>query len=152
MPPLPPVTIATLPVKSKSGAMLKLLVLTLPAVAPTIPHREGSSPPDNHLARALWEIRHGLRVYFSREGKWRGDSHHESSGQAQRHEPATEWRIARRRQADGGGRGDWLHCHHGSREPRVFCRGRYSRTARERPRVHPGGIGCAWRHPQPWQL
>src|SRR5712691_9490606 len=45
MPTLPPVTMDTLPVKSKSGAMLKLLVLTLPAVAPTIPHRSGSSPP-----------------------------------------------------------------------------------------------------------
>src|SRR5262249_43421061 len=129
MPPLPPVTIATLPVKSKSGAMLKLLVLTLPAVAPTIPYRTGSSPPDNHLAPALWEIRHGLQVYFSRERKRRGDSHHESSGQAQRHEPATEWRIARRRQADGGRRGGRVYCHHGCREPRLFCRWRYSRTA-----------------------
>src|SRR5262245_18889164 len=45
MPPLPPVTIATLPVKSKSGAMLRPPVLTLLAVTPTIPHRYGSSPP-----------------------------------------------------------------------------------------------------------
>src|SRR6266496_3525987 len=44
MPPLPPVTIATLPVKSKSGTMLRPPVLTLPAVAPTIPHHAGGSP------------------------------------------------------------------------------------------------------------